>query len=150
MESASGMAAAAIVGTVLLVFVTMLGLAWVSRSDSTLPLATAFNAQLNSAPWYKNLNLGACVLAPWWLFCNGMWLCAIVYLILAWLLPPLALVASLLLLFRGTRLSWGGGARWGNDVEAFLDEQHFWSTLSWVALLVWSAVAIAVVSPTTI
>ena len=28
-------------------------------------------------------------------------------------------------------MSWGNGSRWGNDSEAFMDEQVFWSLLSW-------------------
>lgn len=125
----------AMFGGVLVVFGATMIIAWKRRPKELPPEPLAFNDWFYSSRWYRKLNLGAFVITPLWLFSNGMWLLAILYLIMGAMFPPLALAASVFLFFRGSILSWSGGERWGNNPEAFLDEQLFWSMVSWILLL---------------
>ena len=88
-----------------------------------------------SEPWYRKLNLGACLLSPLWLFANGFWILAIIYLVVGAIFWPLALLFSLLLLFIGTEISWGNGTRWGDDYYTFSNEQHFLSVIAIVYVI---------------
>jgi len=90
-----------------------------------------------SLPWYKKLNLGAFMLSFLWLWINGFWISAIVYGLMAFLAWPFAIIISVVLLFKGTELSWSDGARWGYDIEKFKDEQYFTYLISvfWLVLI---------------
>lgn len=116
---------------VLVVFGTTLRVAWLRRKES-LHDAVVFTESFREARWYKKLNLGAFLFAPVWLLSNGFWGLAAVYLFFSVQWPVFALLASSVLFFKASSMSWGDGSRWGNDSEAFMDEQAFWSTLGWV------------------
>lgn len=124
----------AMVGGLLIVFGITMTIAWRNRPQKVPPEPVAFNDWFYSARWYSKLNFGAFAITPLWLFSNGMWLLAVLYLITGLVFPPFAFAVSLFLFFQGNNMSWSGGERWGNNPEAFLDEQFFWSMLSWMAL----------------
>lgn len=126
--------------TTAIVFLSMLRVAWKRRPKNNFPEQASFNNTFHSARWYNKLNLGAFVFTPFWLFINGFWVSALAYLLTSFYLPLIGLLISVFLFFNGSSLSWCDGRRWGNDVEAFLDEQLFWSYLSWFILLVASII----------
>lgn len=113
--------------------------AWVARVRGGLPdypEPREFNQTFYALKWYKRLNLGAFLLSPFWLYANGFWLLAAAYVVAAFRYPWLATAMSIYLLFRASNLSWAGGKRWANDVEAFRDEQTFWSTLGVLSVFI--------------
>ncbi len=94
-------------------------------------------------PWYKQLNLGAFLLTPLWLFMNGFWLTWLLYLFVFVVFAPLTLLFSITFLFAGTRWSWGDGSRWANNYYRFANEQYFCSNLALVMLVVLVVVYVA-------
>ena len=80
-----------------------------------------------------NLNWGAFGLTPFWLFSNGFWFTLLVYVVLAYVSPWLALLISFIFLFKGTKWSWGGGHRW-KSYEQFAESQAAWAIGGFVAI----------------
>jgi hypothetical protein len=118
--------------SVLLVFGSSLSYAWRNRSKEKRPSPTLFNETFSGSSWVRKLNFGAFVFSPLWLFLNGFWLSGILHMVAWYFFPLLGLLISIVLFFKGSSWSWGSGERWGNDSEAFLDEQMFWSILAWI------------------
>ncbi len=119
-----------IIASIIFTFGLTLYLSRKYKVNKSLPYPEKFNEELEKANWYKKLNYGALVFTNIWLVINGFWLSAVLYFVLFLTFPPIAILISIVLFFKGTSLSWGTGERWGNDCEAFLDEQVFWNALS--------------------
>jgi hypothetical protein len=119
-----------IIASIIFTFGLTLYLSRKYKVDKPLPYPENFNEEFEKANWYKKLNFGALVFTNIWLVINGFWLSAVLYFVLFLTFPPIAILISIVLFFKGTSLSWDTGERWGNNCEAFLDEQAFWNALS--------------------
>ncbi len=97
-------------------------------------------------PWYKQLNVGAMLITPVWLLANNLFGLFLFYVLLCAFVPWSCIAFPLAMLVAGTRISWAGGARWGNDVERFKDEQYFWSFMSvaWILCMIVLAILLGV------
>lgn len=118
---------------------------WLSRrhvKPVDVEMVRGSTEHFHDTPWYRQLNLGALTLTPLWLLANGFWLVSLMYLWISFVVPPLAIVFSIILLFKGTALAWGDGDRWGGDLATFLNEQYFWSFLSLALILAWSVIVL--------
>lgn len=111
-------------------FVACVWLSAKNRKIQCLEYQPNLQRIFQTMPWYKKLNIGAFGLSPIWLFSNGFWITAILYLIISVVFWPIALLLSILLLFVGSEISWKDGNRWGNNFYEFSNLQYFWSTLT--------------------
>lgn len=96
----------------------------------------------NGIVWYKSLNLGALVYTPAWLFINGFWLLLITYFIFLAIYWPVSVGISFLLFLFGSRLSWGRGRRWNNNIERFLNLQSGLSFLVFINIIIFLLLSI--------
>ncbi len=75
---------------------------------------------------FKTLNWGALSLTPLWLFLNGFWLTAVIYVFTIFIFWPLSLAISLLFFIKGNEWSWKNGSRW-ESFEKYSDSQYAWN-----------------------
>jgi hypothetical protein len=83
----------------------------------------------------RGLSWGALLFTGPWLLRNGFWLTAILHVICAIFVWPMALVIAVLFFFLGAKWSWDSGRRW-RSYDEFCNSRFNWNFLALVAVIV--------------